>query len=169
MKLRQPELFFTLLTLWKSALDWLVDWWNKVKHVFRTLEFNVIQVLMPNYLINSSLPLFTVAWFSLDSCWKIDSFKEEGKRNLYKDDIVSGHSCNLVKILHGVHLNCWFRRQILTIVITDFRSFFFLSSSSSTLNAFDPLWGNSRSWNSVSPNILAYLKEIWWRKNSLIL
>ena len=45
----------------------------------------------------------------------------------------------------------WFRRQVLTTVIIDFRSFFFLSTSSS----FDPLRGNSRGWNFVFPNILA--------------
>ena len=51
----------------------------------------------------------------------------------------------------------WFRRQVLTIVITDFRSslLFFFFSLSSTSIAFDPLRRNSRGWNFVSPNILA--------------
>ena len=48
---------------------------------------------------------------------------------------------------------------ILTIVITEFNSFFLSLSLSSTLIAFDPLQGYSRSWNLVSPHILAQLEE----------
>ena len=61
----------------------------------------------------------------------------------------------------NIYLNVWriqlVQAYILTIVIIDFcSSSFFLSYTSS---AFDPLWGNSRSWNFVSLHFCAQLEE----------
>ena len=48
------------------------------------------------------------------------------------------------------------------LLLPTFALFFFLSFCLSfTSFAFDPLWGNSRGWNLVSPNILAQLADFY--------